>query len=136
MDSFRASPTLRKRRHAVILEGYMDVVCHQFGFDFSSATLGTALTDEHVRLLRRYCEHVTLLFDPDSAGIQASIRGGELLVAEGFTVDVVTLPDGLDPDEILLRDGKGALEAHLDHAVPFMDYYLANVMQASPGLIA
>src|SRR6185312_3416848 len=69
---FQALPTIRKRRHGVILEGYMDVVvCHQFGFDWTAATLGTALTEEHVRLLRRYCERVTLLFDPDAAGAQA-----------------------------------------------------------------
>src|SRR5882724_1537182 len=91
---FQGLATLRKERRVVILEGYMDVVtCHQFGLDCTAATLGTALTEDHVRILRRYADHVTLLFDPDAAGAQASIRGGELLVADGFTVDVVTLPD-------------------------------------------
>jgi DNA primase len=120
---FQGLPALRKGRHAVILEGYMDVaVCHQYGFTMTSATLGTALTPEHVRLLRRYADNVTLLFDPDAAGAQATLRGGELLVSEGFAVRVVTLPEGLDPDEILIRDGKEKLEACLKESVSFLDY--------------
>lgn len=122
---FQGIPTLRKNRHAVILEGYMDVaVCHQFGFTMTAATLGTALTSEHLRLLRRYADTVTLLFDPDAAGSQATLRGGELLIADGFTVRVVTLPDGLDPDEILIRDGKEKLEQCLAEAVSFLEYSL------------
>jgi len=132
---FQGIASLRKKRHIVILEGYMDVVvCHQYGFDITAATLGTALTEEHVRLLRRYADHVTLLFDPDNAGVAASMRGGELLIAEGFTVDVVTLPDGKDPDELLVESGTGALEQFLQSAVPYMDYLLAHTMKAHPGL--
>src|SRR6185312_4720574 len=70
----------------------------------------------------------------DAAGAQASVRGGELLAADGFQVDVVTLPDGLDPDELLLQGGPGRLETFLKNAVPFIDYYLAQAMQRHPGL--
>jgi DNA primase len=127
---FQGIPTLRKSRHAVILEGYMDVaVCHQFGFTMTSATLGTALTPEHVRLLRRFAESITLLFDPDAAGAAATLRGGELLVAEGFNVRVVTLPDGLDPDEILIRDGRESLEKALATSVTFLDYSLSQALK-------
>jgi DNA primase len=132
---FQGMATLRKARHAIVLEGYMDVAtCHQFGIDKAVATLGTALTDEHVRLLRRYADHVTLLFDPDAAGAQAALRGGELLVSEGFTVDVVVLPDDVDADEILVAKGREALDAYLEKATPFMDYFLARVMDRHPGL--
>lgn len=132
---FQGLASLRKRRHMVILEGYMDViVCHQFGFDYSAATLGTALTQDHVRLLRRYADRITLLFDPDSAGVNATIRGGELLIADGFTVDVVTLPDGKDPDELLVESGTGALEQFLKTAVPFMDYFIQSTLKKHPGL--
>jgi DNA primase len=132
---FQGLPTLRKERHAVILEGYMDVVtCHQFGLDRTAATLGTALTDDHVRTLRRYADRVTLLFDPDAAGAQASLRGGELLVADGFTVDVVTLPDGIDADEILVEKGRPVLEQYLADAVPYMDYFIAASQKRHPGL--
>ncbi len=130
---YQALPTIRKKREIVILEGYMDVVvCHQFGFDGSVATLGTALTDSHVKLLKRYVESVTMLFDPDAAGANATLRGGELLIAEGLTVRVVTLPDGLDPDEILVQRGNGALEQYLATAVPFMDYYIAQMLARHP----
>jgi DNA primase len=132
---FQGLPTLRKERHIVILEGYMDVVtCHQFGLDLTAATLGTALTDDHVRILRRYADKVTLLFDPDAAGAQASLRGGELLVADGFTVDVVTLSEGVDVDEVLVQSGRAVVEEYLAHAVPFMDYFIAAMQKRHPGM--
>ncbi len=132
---FQGLATLRKERHVTILEGYMDVVvCHQFGLATTAATLGTALTDDHVRILRRYADRVTLLFDPDAAGAQASLRGGELLLADGFTVDVVTLPDGVDADELLVQSGRPALDEYLDNAVPFMDYFIAAAQKRHPGM--
>jgi DNA primase len=131
---FQGMPALRKARQVVILEGYMDVVvCHQFGFEWTAATLGTALTEDHVRLLRRYSDKVTLLFDPDAAGAAASLRGGELLMADGFTVGVVTLPDDVDPDELLVKEGKASLEKYLEEPVPFMDYYLVQMRKKYPG---
>jgi len=132
---FQGLATLRKGRRVVILEGYMDVVtCHQFGLDITAATLGTALTEDHVRILRRYADHVTLLFDPDAAGANASLRGGELLIADGFNVDVVTLPDGLDVDEILVRDGRALVDDYLAKATPFMDYLIAEMQKKYPGM--
>lgn len=132
---FQGLPTLRKERRIIILEGYMDVVtCHQFGLDCAAATLGTALTDDHVRILRRYADKVTLLFDPDAAGAQASLRGGELLIGDGFAVDVVTLPDGMDVDELLVQRGRGAVDGCLDQAVSFIDYFIAAAQKRHPGL--
>jgi DNA primase len=132
---FQGLATLRKERHVVILEGYMDVVtCHQFGLDQTAATLGTALTDDHVRILRRYADKVTLLFDPDAAGAQASLRGGELLVADGFTVDVVTLPDNVDVDELLVDKGRAVVDDYLTHAVSYMDYFIAQAQKRHPGM--
>ncbi len=132
---FQGLPSLRKQRHVVILEGYMDVaMCHQYGFETTAATLGTALTEEHVRLLRRYAENVTLLFDPDTAGANATLRGGELLIEEGFQVRVVTLPDGQDADEVLVREGREALEGHIAQSVSFIDYCMAGALRRHPGL--
>lgn len=131
---FQGLPSVRKARRLVVLEGYMDVVvCHQFGFEITAATLGTALTDSHVRILRRYVDHVTLLFDPDAAGAQATVRGGELLVAAGFQVDVVTLPDAMDPDELLLAQGADALDGFLARAVPYLDYRRESSVRRHPG---
>jgi len=132
---FQGLATLRKERHIVILEGYMDVVtCHQFGLDLTAATLGTALTDDHVRILRRYADKVTLLFDPDAAGANASLRGGELLIADGFSVDVVTLPGNLDVDELLVQSGRAVVDNFLLNAVPFMDYLIAQTQKRHPGM--
>jgi len=131
---FEGLATLRKARRMIVLEGYMDVVvCHQFGIENAGATLGTALTDAHVKLLRRYADRVTLLFDPDNAGAAATVRGGELLVAAGFQVDVVTLPDGKDPDEILVERGREALDTFLEQPVSYIDYRLQTSARKFPG---
>ena len=70
-----AGPAIRKAGHAVLLEGYMDVIaCHQAGADYTVAPLGTSLTEEHARLLKRYTDNVIVLFDPGAAGIKAALR--------------------------------------------------------------
>jgi DNA primase len=132
---FQGLATLRKAREAVILEGYMDVaVCHQFGFARAVATLGTALTTEHLRVLRRYADTVILVFDPDAAGAMATLRGGEMLVADGFTVKVVTLPEELDADEVLIKYGAERLETCLANAISFFDYSLALALKRNPAV--
>ncbi len=132
---FQGLAILRKVREAVILEGYMDVaVCHQFGFGKAVATLGTALTSDHLRLLRRYADTVVLVFDPDAAGAMATLRGGEMLVADGFTVKVVTLPEELDADEVLTKYGAERLETCLANAVSFFDYSLALALKKTPAV--
>lgn len=101
-----AKQSIIKGRTAVVTEGYTDVIaCHQAGFTQVVATLGTALTREHARLLRRLCDRVILLFDGDAAGMRAAERGVEVLFAEPIDVLVCSLPDGLDPDELLKAEG-------------------------------
>lgn len=93
---------------AIICEGYTDcMACHEAGFEHSVATLGTSLTREHARLLQRLAERVVLLFDGDEAGQRAADRAVEVFFAEPIDVLICTLPDGLDPDE-LLRQDRGA----------------------------
>jgi DNA primase len=126
---FQGLSSVRKKRNVVILEGYMDVaVCHQYGFDWTAATLGTALTEDHLRLLRKYADSVTLLFDPDTAGAAATLRGGEMLLESGMPVNVVTLPDGRDADEILIEKGAKGLEQFLNNSVSFIDYSISQSM--------
>ncbi|MDE2292530.1 MAG: toprim domain-containing protein, partial [Elusimicrobia bacterium] len=120
---FEALPALRKDRRAVVLEGYMDVIAlHQFGFSNAVAPLGTALTEDHAALLRRWADSVTILFDPDAAGAAAAVKGAELLLTKGFSVAVATVPDGLDPDELLHQRGPEALQALLDGAVDLAEF--------------
>lgn len=109
-----------------IVEGYTDViVAHQFGFTNVVATLGTALTDEHLRLLRRYAGRIYLVYDGDAAGVKAADRSLDLFLREEMEVRVATLPPGLDPDECLLQRGSEAFQGCLDAAQELFDYRLA-----------
>ena len=104
-----AANLLRQQRHldhVVLVEGYMDVVSlSQFGVEGACATLGTALTSDQARLLRRFAPEVWLAYDGDSAGQHAILRGLDILEEEGIPVRVLDFPDGLDPDEYVRRDG-------------------------------
>ena len=104
-----AANLLRQQRHldhVILVEGYMDVVSlTQFGVPGVCATLGTALTAEQARLLRRFAPQVYLGYDGDSAGQHAILRGLEILEQEGVPAMVLDFPDGLDPDEFIRRDG-------------------------------
>ena len=91
---------------AVLVEGYTDVIaCHQAGACNVVAALGTALTAEHVRELRRYCEHVILVMDGDAAGQKAADRAIEVFLTGDLDVSIAVLPDGQDPDELLKAGG-------------------------------
>lgn len=109
-----AANLLRKERHlerVVLVEGYMDVVSlTQFGVNGVCATLGTALTAEQARLLKRFAPKVYLAYDGDSAGQHAILRGLDILQAEGIPARVLDFPDGLDPDEFIRRDGPDGFE--------------------------
>ena len=104
-----AANLLRKERHlerVVLVEGYMDVVSlTQFCVPGVCATLGTALTPEQARLLKRFAPKVYLGYDGDSAGQNAILRGLDILQAEGIPARVLDFPDKLDPDEFIRRDG-------------------------------
>ena len=104
-----AANLLRQQRHlerVILVEGYMDVVSlTQFGVEGVCATLGTALTPEQARLLKRFAPQVYLGYDGDSAGQHAILRGLEILEQENVPARVLDFPDGLDPDEFIRRNG-------------------------------
>ena len=109
-----AANLLRRERHldrVILVEGYMDVVSlTQYGVRGVCATLGTALTEEQARLLRRFAPAVYLGYDGDSAGQHAILRGLDILEKEGVPARVLDFPDGLDPDEFIQRDGPEGFE--------------------------
>ncbi len=109
-----AANLLRKERslkRVILVEGYMDVVSlTQFGVPGVCATLGTALTAEQAKLLKRFAPMVYLAYDGDSAGQHAILRGLDILEAEGVPARVLDFPDKLDPDEFIRRDGKDAFD--------------------------
>ncbi len=101
----RARKAIQEHDRIVVVEGYTDAVaCHQAGIAYVVATLGTSLTDEHVRLIGRYTKNVILSFDADAAGVRAALRAAELFQAADpdFVLRVLTLPEGDDPGSILL----------------------------------
>lgn len=112
------------RRTAVICEGYTDVIaCHAAGVENAVATLGTALTRDHARVLQRMCDRVVLLFDGDEAGQRAADRAVEVFFAEPIDVHICTLPDGLDPDELLRQpEGRERFDAALEASESALSY--------------
>lgn len=102
-----AKRAIIESRTAVVVEGYTDVIaCHEAGFSNVVATLGTALTRDHAKVLSRLCDRVVLLFDGDDAGRRAADRGLDVVFSQPVDVSIATIPGGRDPDE-LLRDADG-----------------------------
>ena len=122
----QAKEALGKQRAALVTEGYLDAIaCHQAGLTHAVASLGTALTDEHAKLLKRYVDKVLLVFDADAAGLRAARRAGEPLLGHGLEVRVARLQGAKDPDELLRKQGPQALQDALDAAVPLLDFCVA-----------
>jgi DNA primase len=121
---------IRKADRVVVVEGYVDVLAlTQFGIGYVVATLGTALTPDHVRTLGRYTKNIIALFDGDEAGRKAAARGFEIFVEGGVLGRAAFLPQGEDPDTYVRAQGKEALEKIIDDAVPLADYYFSWLVQ-------
>ncbi len=109
----------------IIVEGYMDTISLVgAGFENVVASMGTSLTKDQARILKRYSDKVFISYDGDFAGQKASIRGLEILKEEGIEVKVVSLPDGLDPDDVVKQYGKQGYQDLLDKAMPLIDFKL------------
>jgi DNA primase len=114
----RARGAIRTESLAVLVEGYVDAIRLQSaGFVNAVAPLGTSLTGEQARLLRRYTKQVALAYDADAPGQRSSFRNADELLRQGASVSVVTLPAGEDPDTLVRRGGADAFKALLDAAV-------------------
>jgi DNA primase len=112
-------------KNIILVEGYMDTLSlYQSGFKNVVASMGTSLTQEQARLLKRYTDTVLISYDGDGAGQKANMRGLEILKGEGLNVKVVPLPDGPDPDDIIKQNGVEAYQALLDASMPLIDYKL------------
>ncbi len=96
---FQARKAISKEDRCYLVEGYTDVMSlHEAGIENVVASSGTSLTQEQVRLIKRFTQNITILFDGDPAGIKASLRGIDIILEEGMNVRIVLLPDGEDPD--------------------------------------
>jgi len=117
-----ARHAIRRDERLLLVEGYFDVVRLVLaGIESVVAPLGTALTEEQASMISRQTKNVFLLYDSDAAGQKATFRAGDLLLSQGVSVRVVTLPDGEDPDTFVDSHGRAALETHIDGAVDVFD---------------
>lgn len=119
-----AKQAIAKEDRCYLVEGYTDVISmHQSGIENVVASSGTALTHGQIKLIHRFTNNVTVLYDGDAAGIKAAIRGIDLLLKEGINIKVVLLPDGEDPDSFARKQNASALNAYLrDNETDFMRF--------------
>jgi len=121
---YQAKPAIVKQDKCILVEGYMDVISmHQAGVENVVASSGTALTEGQIRLIHRFTENVTVIYDSDAAGIKASLRGIDMLLAEGMKIKVLLLPDGDDPDSFAQSHSSSQVEEYIrDNETDFIAF--------------
>lgn len=120
----------KEKPQILVVEGYFDFLrLYQNGFQATVATLGTSLTEGHVKLLKRYVEEAVVIYDGDGAGQAASIRGLEVFLEGGMNVKLVKLPEGYDPDDFVQKKGAEAFQKLIDDAQDFFDFKLQNLFE-------
>lgn len=134
---YQAREAMRQRGEGIVVEGYFDqLALVRAGFAQAVATCGTALTAEHARLLKRYCSRLLLLFDQDSAGLKATFRAMDVLLAEGLPAAVISLDAGEDPDSFLRKQGVEAFQQRLAAARPVLEVFMERALAAAQGDVA
>jgi DNA primase len=127
-----ARESIARTKTVIVVEGYFDAIAlHQAGLNHTVATLGTALTTDHIHMLRRFATNVVLLFDPDPAGVRAALRGLDLFVNSGLGVKVVSLPVGDDPDTFVRTFGPEAFARLEERAPSLLDFALEHSLQSA-----
>ena len=121
---FQAKKSIVKEDRVFMVEGYTDVIAmHQSGIENVVANSGTALSGYQIKLLRRFTQNITLLYDGDEAGIHAAMRGTDMLLEEGMNVKVLLLPDGDDPDSFARKHSTEELKRYIDeHQQDFISF--------------
>jgi DNA primase len=121
---------IKAKDYVIIVEGYLDLIIpYQSGIGNIAATLGTALTVEQIKLIKRFTNNVVIIFDADEAGEAASLRGLDLLVSEGLFVKIATLPQGQDPDDYVCKNGKDGFLKIIQGADNLFDYKLKLLLK-------
>lgn len=129
-----AQRAIRTARRVVIAEGYMDVLAlHEAGVENAVAPLGTAMTDEHGRLLARYCESALLVFDGDEAGVRATSRAAGVLEGNGILCDVAPMEAGTDPADLLLNGGSRAVVDAISSPLTALEFLVRAGLNSASG---
>ncbi|HJZ12792.1 MAG TPA: DNA primase [Acidobacteriota bacterium] len=122
---------IQSQNAALLVEGYFDMIMpFQAGQKNIAASLGTSLTENQARLLRRYTDRVVLFYDPDPAGRAAVLRAIPILLHENFAVNVATLPSGLDPDKLVRERGAAEFESQIQNALRYDQLFLGHLAEA------
>ena len=128
--------TIRRSRELIFVEGYLDVIrMHQYGFARAVATCGTALTPEHLQLIRRHADSVVLLFDGDTAGQKAALKNCQLFLPVPLDTYILTLPENEDPDSFLQNKGKEAFSKLLARKQPLLEYLIRQTLAKYPETV-
>jgi DNA primase len=131
-----AKDRIAKTQVAVVVEGYTDVMmAHQHGIDNAVACCGTALTENHIRLLKRFCDSVVLMLDGDQAGQKRTGEILELFLSESMDLRILTLPEQLDPCDYLLRYGGESLKELISQAIDALEFKIRSVCHGFDPLL-
>jgi DNA primase len=131
---FHAKKAIRDQDNCYLVEGYADVLAvHQAHIENVVASSGTSLTIEQIKLIARFTQNVTILYDGDAAGIKASLRGLDMILEEGLNVKVVSFPEGDDPDSYMHKVGAGAFKTYIEEQRQDFILYKANILMAEAG---
>jgi DNA primase len=129
-----AKKAIREEDNCYLVEGYADVLSvHQAGIENVVASSGTSLTSEQIRLISRFTQNITILYDGDAAGIKASLRGLDMILEAGLNVKVVSFPDGHDPDSYVRLVGTSAFKKHIEETKKDFILYKANLLLKDAG---
>ena len=130
-----AKKAIQQQDFAIMVEGYTDVISmHQAGVENVVASSGTSLTTEQIRLLNRFTKNITVIYDGDSAGIHASLRGIDMILKEGMNVRVVLLPEPEDPDSFARSHTASEVQAYIrDHERDFLEFKANLLLQDAEG---
>lgn len=132
--AYQAKQAIRREDECILTEGYTDVISlHQAGIENVVASSGTSLTVDQIRLIKRYTPNVKVLFDGDKAGINAALRGVDLLLEQDLNIKIVVLPDGEDPDSYLQKVGLTVFRDYLNDKAEDFIFFKANLLLAAAG---
>ncbi len=130
----KARKPIVESRQAIVVEGQIDAIrCHQAGLSNVVASQGTALTENHAKMIKRYADEVVLVLDADAAGVKAALSSSEIFIANELSVRVVTLPENEDPDSLIKNQGKEVLLKLVEEAPGALDF-LIDAFQRSENI--
>ena len=124
----KARKEIVEKKLAIVVEGQIDAIrCHTVGIKNVVASQGTALTVQHAKLIKRYADEVLLIFDSDTAGVSAALSTSKLFLENELSVRVATLPNGEDPDSLILKHGANIFKKEINDALPALNFLIKTI---------